>query len=142
MSKTQLEKLPPLRTLSFSSLLDVYTTTVRQSWDWRSENPSANAGHSPLYQRERRLKRELLARFESSRRNEKYPPISPDTEVVTTKPNLALRKEWTDEGWNVRKWGVQGTVVTHHDSHGLSYEVRHFDGTVGHYDPSELKVAM
>lgn len=70
----------------------------------------------------------------------KYPPISPGTRVRTTAPNLALRHQWTDEGWAEKKWGVQGKVLTHHDSHGLCYDVRHTDGTVGCYDPSEIEI--
>ena len=72
----------------------------------------------------------------------KYPPISPGTVVMTTQPNLEMRDEWTDEGWASRKWDVWGTVITHHDSHGLCYDVRHSDGTVGCYDPSEFKVVQ
>ena len=72
----------------------------------------------------------------------KYPPISPGTVIVTMQPNLEMRDEWTDEGWASRKLGVRGTVITHHDSHGLYYDVRHTDGTVGCYDPSELKVVQ
>ena len=69
-----------------------------------------------------------------------YPPIKPETRVRTTKPNMALRKEWTDEAWKKRKWGVEGKVVAHHDSHGLYYDVVHDDDTDGCYDPSELEV--
>ena len=76
--------------------------------------------------------------FEMTTRN--YPPISPGTAVETTQPNWSLRKEWTDSGWASRQWGIQGRVLTHHDSHGLCYDVRHEDGTKGCYDPSELKV--
>jgi len=72
--------------------------------------------------------------------SEKYPPISPGTPVRTTEPNMSKRGEWTDEGWASKKWGVQGTVITHHDSHGLCYDVRHEDGTQSCYDPSELDV--
>lgn len=72
----------------------------------------------------------------------KWPPIDPGTEVKTTQPNLEMRGEWTDEGWASKKWGVQGTILTHHDSHGLCYDVRHEDGTVGCYDPSELEVVV
>lgn len=70
----------------------------------------------------------------------KYPPIYPGTMVKTTQPNWGLRDEWTDEGWASRKWGVEGEVITHHDSHGLCYDVQHKDGTVGCYDPSELEI--
>lgn len=69
-----------------------------------------------------------------------YPPISPGTSVKTTEPNLGMRGEWTDEGWAKRKWDMQGEIITHHDSHGLCYDVRHEDGTVGCYDPSEFEV--
>ena len=70
----------------------------------------------------------------------KWPPISPGTKVRTTQPNMALRKEWTDEGWESKEWGVQGVVIAHHDSHGLCYDVRHEHGTQGCYDPSELEI--
>ena len=68
----------------------------------------------------------------------KYPPLQHGTKVRTTKPNMALRSEWTNQGLASKKWGVEGTVIAHHDSHGLSYDVRHEDGTIGYYDPSEL----
>ena len=71
---------------------------------------------------------------------DKYPPIAAGTLVTTTQPNMALRKEWTQEAWEARKWRVSGVVITHHDSHGLCYEVRHADRTVGCYDPSEIEV--
>ena len=70
----------------------------------------------------------------------KYPPISPGTPVRTTQADLSARAEWTDEAWARRKWGVRGTVITHHDSHGLCYDVLHEDGTEGGYNPSELEV--
>ncbi len=69
-----------------------------------------------------------------------YPPISPGTLVQTTDPNMKMRKEWTDEGWEKRKWGVRGKVLRHHDSHGLCYDVKHEDGSEGCYDPSEFRV--
>jgi len=55
---------------------------------------------------------------------------------------MDLRNEWTDEGWEKRKWGTQGEILAHHDSHGLCYDVLHEDGTQGCYDPSELKVIL
>lgn len=70
---------------------------------------------------------------------EKYPPISAGTLVKTTSPNTP-DSEWASEARANRKWGVQGRILTHHDSHGLCYEVKHSDGTVGAYDPSELEV--
>ena len=53
----------------------------------------------------------------------KWPPIDHGTRVKTTKPNEKLKGEWAVAAWNSRQWGVSGTVVAHHDSHGLSYEV-------------------
>ena len=72
--------------------------------------------------------------------NNKWPPIDPGTKVRTTQPNLEKRQGWSDEGWASKKWDVRGTVLTHHDFHGLCYDVRHEDDTVGCYDPSELEV--
>jgi len=71
---------------------------------------------------------------------EKYPPISPGTRVRTTKENKELAYQWTSEGKARKQWGREGTVITHHDSHGLCYDVLHDDGSHGSYDPSELKV--
>lgn len=70
---------------------------------------------------------------------EKYPPISNGTLVKTTSSNTP-DSDWTSEALANRRWSVHGKVLTHHDSHGLCYEVRHSDGTVGAYDPSELEV--
>lgn len=69
----------------------------------------------------------------------KHPPISVGTMVLTTQPNQPLNKGWTRAALASRQWGVKGEIVAYHDSHGLSYEVRHPDGTIGHYDPTELK---
>lgn len=49
-------------------------------------------------------------------------------------------KEWTPEALIARKWGVLGTIIMHHDSHGLCYDVLHDDGTEGCYDPDEFAV--
>ena len=67
-----------------------------------------------------------------------HPPISPEPQS-TTQPNEAIKSDWIPEYWESRQWGIEGKVLTHHDSHGLSYEVEHPDKTVGHYDPSELE---
>ena len=48
--------------------------------------------------------------------------------------------EWTDDGWAKKKWGIKGEVLTHHDSHGLCYDVTHEDGSQACYDPSEIEV--
>ena len=68
-----------------------------------------------------------------------YPPITPETLVRTTQKNPELRNEWTKRAQALRKWGVEGTVVGHSDSHGLCYEVFHRDGTTAYYDPSEIQ---
>ena len=65
--------------------------------------------------------------------------LLPGTRVQTTRANPTLRG-WTREAAASRQWGVFGKIHTHHDSHGLSYEVEHPDGSIGHYDPSELEV--
>lgn len=70
----------------------------------------------------------------------KWPPIDPGTEVRTTQPNMDKRREWTEEDWARKKWGARGIILRHHDSHGLCYDVRHENGTVGCYDPSEFEV--
>ena len=46
--------------------------------------------------------------------------------------------DWTEEALASRQWGVTGKVVGFHDSHGLTYEVRHRDKSIGHYEPREL----
>jgi len=69
----------------------------------------------------------------------KWPPISIGTRVKTLKENSNIT-DWRIEARASRQWNVYGTVVRYHDSHGLSYEVRHQDGTIGHYDPSEIRL--
>jgi hypothetical protein len=69
----------------------------------------------------------------------KWPPLDPGTKVRTTLANPSV-KGWLPECLASRQWNVKGTILKHHDSHGLSYEIRHEDGTVGHYDPSEFDV--
>lgn len=71
--------------------------------------------------------------------NKKWPPINHGTLVATTQENSEV-DDWSEEALASRQWGVKGKVVNHHDGHGLSYEVEHPDGTIGHYDPSEFKV--
>jgi len=69
-----------------------------------------------------------------------YPPIPLETSVITTQANPHLTNEWTVEAKTRRIWGAQGHVIAHHDSHGLCYKIRHSDGSVGCYDPSELRI--
>ena len=75
----------------------------------------------------------------SKAESQRWPPISYGTKVVTTVPNTEV-DDWTEEALLKRKWGVSGTIIMHHDSHGLCYEIRHEDGTVGCYDPTEFEV--
>lgn len=70
---------------------------------------------------------------------EKWPPLDPGTRVRTLESKTP-RREWDPEAWEARKWNMEGTIVMHHDSHGLCYDVRHDDGTEGCYDPSEFEV--
>lgn len=70
--------------------------------------------------------------------DKKWPPLGPGTRIKTYKPNTDMRGEWTDEAWHSRKWGILGTILRHHDSHGLCYDVRHDDGSEAPYDPSEF----
>jgi len=72
--------------------------------------------------------------------NVKWPPISHGTSVKTTQENPKI-SGWSQFALASRQWGVEGRIVTHHDRHGLSYEVIHPDETIGHYDPTELEVA-
>jgi len=50
--------------------------------------------------------------------------------------------DWTEEALKTRQWGYLGKIGGHHDAHGLTYEVQHFDieESVGHYEPRELRV--
>lgn len=59
------------------------------------------------------------------------------TRVCTQQPDVPTTG-WTAGALEARKWGVEGTVIAEHDSHGLCYDVRHDDGTQGCYEPSEL----
>ncbi len=67
-----------------------------------------------------------------------WPPISNGTKVVTTASNPEV-DDWTREALQSRCWGVKGTVIMYHDSHGLCYDIQHEDGSVGSYDPSEFR---
>ena len=68
--------------------------------------------------------------------------LSNGTLVKTTKPNQSKRTEWTDKGWNARKWGIKGEITDMHNSHGLYYDVKHEDGTNAGYDPSEIEITL
>ena len=46
--------------------------------------------------------------------------------------------DWTITAKYARRWGIVGTVTDLSNSHGLCYEIKHDDGTVAWYDPSEF----
>jgi len=46
--------------------------------------------------------------------------------------------DWTAEALATRRWYVKGEIIRYHDSHGITFEVRHDDGTIGHYEDHEL----
>ena len=47
-------------------------------------------------------------------------------------------RDFTLEGQMNRRCNTTGTVVAEHNSHGLCYDVRHVDGSLGCYDPDEI----
>jgi uncharacterized Zn ribbon protein len=51
-----------------------------------------------------------------------------------------ISKDWLPEAHQFRKFGMKGTIIKEHNSHGLCFDVRHSDGSVGCYDPWELVV--
>lgn len=61
------------------------------------------------------------------------------TWIKTTKPKKDV--DFIPEALLKRKWNVYGTILGHHDSHGLYYDVLHCDGSLGPYDPEELVLA-
>ena len=146
------EGLTPYDLVEWTHLLDVYVALKSETFldlnvrhNTRGEVESALCRKAELLDSETKtgfsdFHSSTLNSFGIQNKTITYPPISPGTSVKTTKPNLSMRDEWTDEGWAERKWGVRGKVLVHHDSHGLCYDVRHEDGTVGCYDPSELEV--
>ncbi len=69
----------------------------------------------------------------------KWPPLDPGTRVRTTE-SKTKDTEWMPEARAARKWGVEGVIIMHHDSHGLCYDVLHDDGTNGSYEPTEFEV--
>lgn len=70
--------------------------------------------------------------------SESESPIARGTRVRTTRD--AQQSLWTQEAQHHRRWGVTGSVIGCHDSHGLCYDVLHDEGDWGSYDPSELEI--
>ena len=69
------------------------------------------------------------------------PPARPwhKGDTVTTVAIPDPPTDWTPEALRSRRFGVAGTIVDEHNSHGLCYEVQHLDGSIGYYDPRELR---
>lgn len=62
---------------------------------------------------------------------------APGTRVTTV--SVLTGRDYIESARALRRPNATGVIRTHHDSHGLCYEVRHdSDGTVGCYDPDEL----
>ena len=56
--------------------------------------------------------------------------------VEVAKPST----DWTATALKSRRWDATGVVFRKHDAHGVSYEVEHDDdGSIGHYEPRELR---
>lgn len=101
--------------------------------------------------RERRGKAELLRKEMECRLRPvtqadfvPYPqlPVPTDLRVsvgvrVSIDP-ARIERDWTEEALRTRQDGVRGVIVGHHDSHGLCYDVRHEDDSIGCYSPWEL----
>ncbi len=66
--------------------------------------------------------------------------LSNGTTIKTTKSNNEKKSEWTEEGWNARKWNVKGEIIDYHNGHGFYYDVKHEDGTVAGYNPEEIEI--
>lgn len=40
--------------------------------------------------------------------------LSNGTTIKTTRSNDEKKYEWTEEGWNARKWNIKGEIVDYH----------------------------
>jgi hypothetical protein len=65
--------------------------------------------------------------------------LSVGDRVETVRPDVES-DDWTQEAMASRRWGVTGSIVREHNSHGLCYRVRHDDGSHGVYEARELRV--
>jgi hypothetical protein len=59
--------------------------------------------------------------------------------VQTLVLNAALESCWSPIALASKKWGRKGRVVGCYDIDGLVYVVRHGDGSIGYYDPTEIE---
>lgn len=69
----------------------------------------------------------------------KWPPLDRGTRVMTLRISNPS-DDWSETAKAARKFGVFGVIRKHYDSHGLCYQVMHEDGTLGYYEPRELRV--
>lgn len=60
------------------------------------------------------------------------------TKVRTTEH--AGANDWADPARPDARWGVEGTIVGHSNSHGLVYDVVHDCGGSAWYEPEELEL--
>lgn len=75
-------------------------------------------------------------------RKPRFTGLSNGTTIKTTKPNEEKRSEWTEDGWNARKWDTVGEIIGSHSGHGFYYDVKHKDGTSAGYDPTEIEIIL
>ena len=66
--------------------------------------------------------------------------LPPGTKIYTTKPKSNEKADWTVDARSKRKWGISGTIIGDHNSHGLYYDILHDDKTEASYEPSEFVV--
>ncbi len=59
--------------------------------------------------------------------------------VQTIKPDIESN-DWNKEVVSMRKWNVYGQIIKYHNSYGCCYDVLHEDGTIGSYEPRELRL--
>ena len=62
------------------------------------------------------------------------------TRVKTTKH--AGSTDWSDPYRADAKWGVEGIIIGHSDSHGLIYKVQHDCGGTAWYEPNEIELCI
>jgi len=97
------------------------------------DDPESDIGYA--VQQLTRARPIIEANIERNGRPERIPI---GTEVRTRITKSCEASDWTQAAKDSRRHNATGEVSAVHDAHGLSYEVRHSDGTVGHYEPHEL----
>lgn len=73
--------------------------------------------------------------------DDRFPPISPLTQVVTTHPNPEFQEEISRELWYGRRWGIFGIVLSDAKEKIGWHEVLHEQtGLVSFYHCTELNI--